>query len=159
VVDRERRPVTPLLSLHLASPRTADAGPARHAVRDCVAAVCDAATVDDAELVAGELIANAVLHAPGPIRVDVAHTGDELRIAVTDHHVDAVPEWEPTGDADDDPPSIDHGTRGRGLAIVTAVAADWGWVIDADEGTKTVHATLTCAAATPAEPLASADRR
>jgi anti-sigma regulatory factor (Ser/Thr protein kinase) len=133
--------MTALLSLHLSSPTTADAQPARHAVRDAVAAACDDSTAADAEIVAGELIANAMLHAPGPIRIDVDRRGNQVRIEVTDQRVDAAPLPGRTPDVD--------ATRGRGLAIVAAVAADWGWTVDADHGSKTVHAALDCGSRPP----------
>ncbi|GJF31139.1 ATPase [Kitasatospora sp. NE20-6] len=41
-------------------------------------------TVEDAALVAAELLGNAVRHAGGPRRLDLDHRGDRLTIAVTD---------------------------------------------------------------------------
>jgi anti-sigma regulatory factor (Ser/Thr protein kinase) len=87
-------------------------------------------------VVAGELIANAVLHAPGPIRIDVDRLGRDVRIAVTDTGRDAAPRPGVAPEA--------TATRGRGLLIIAALSTGWGWTADDAAGTKTVHATVAC---------------
>lgn len=71
---------------------------------------------DDIAMVTSELATNAVLHGERPIRITVETSADRLRIEVTDAgpgmpvELDASPELE----------------TGRGLAIVAALAQDWG---------------------------------
>ncbi|MEU5689564.1 ATP-binding protein [Streptomyces venezuelae] len=72
-----------------------------------------------AELVATELIANAVQHTKGPAALRMQWAGAVLRIGV----------W----DTDPTPPSPARGTTGwdetagRGLGIVRECADGWGW--------------------------------
>ena len=72
--------------------------------------------VEDIAMVTSELAANAVLHGERPIGITVETAADWLRVEVTDAgsampvELDASPELE----------------RGRGLAIVAALAHDWG---------------------------------
>ncbi|MFC8708424.1 ATP-binding protein [Streptomyces sp. NPDC057197] len=76
--------------------------------------------VDVAELLAAELITNAVLHTKGPAALRVRWSGTVLRIGA----------W----DADPEPPGVperladltDEET-GRGLGLVLACADVWGW--------------------------------
>ena len=72
---------------------------------------------DDAELVASELAANAFAHArpPATLRLDV---GPAVRITVTSRAGTTEPILTPA-------PETPSG--GRGLALVAAVATDWGW--------------------------------
>jgi anti-sigma regulatory factor (Ser/Thr protein kinase) len=90
--------------------------------------------VDDAILVASELVANAVLHAGGPIGLDVEVDDGppaRLRIEVSDESPVA-------------PTIRDYGSgasTGRGLALVARLAARWG--VDAGEPSgKSVWAEL-----------------
>lgn len=76
---------------------------------------CDG-LVQDAELVASELVANAVLHAGGPVEVALVLTPDALRIEVRDMSR-ATPELL-------DPSRRRRG--GHGLRILTHVASSWG---------------------------------
>ncbi|MDN3026438.1 ATP-binding protein [Streptomyces sp. S.PB5] len=76
--------------------------------------------VDTAELLAAELISNAVLHTTGPATLRVRYSDGTLRLGA----------W----DADPEPPdppgkSLDLPDRegGRGLALVNACADLWGW--------------------------------
>ncbi|MGW2643173.1 ATP-binding protein [Streptomyces sp. NPDC001348] len=76
--------------------------------------------VDVAELLATELITNAVRHAKGPAALRVCWSAGVLRIGAWD----ADPEppeppqtWERLAEAED----------GRGLALVRACADLWGW--------------------------------
>jgi anti-sigma regulatory factor (Ser/Thr protein kinase) len=89
---------------------------------------------DDAEMVASELIANAVTHAPAPV-VTLALTWLEassaLGIVVTDPSPLPPVKRDPAKDRE----------HGRGLHIVEALSARWGWQ-PRDPG-KAVYAILT----------------
>jgi len=80
----------------------------------------------DAELATSELVTNAVLHAGGPLVLDVEVDGDGVVIAVQDP-VEALPEPRAAGPAD---------ANGRGLGIISAVASTWG--VDRIPGGKRV---------------------
>ncbi|GCB46196.1 ATP-binding protein [Streptomyces sp. NL15-2K] len=76
--------------------------------------------VDVAELLAAELVSNAVRHTKGPAALRVRWSAGVLRIGA----------W----DADPEPPEapgpLDEGgelEEGRGLALVRACADLWGW--------------------------------
>ncbi|MDQ1046094.1 ATP-binding protein [Streptomyces sp. V4I2] len=75
---------------------------------------------DTAELLATELVANAVLHTKGPATLRVRWSAGVLRIGA----------W----DADPEPPeppgelaSLTEAEGGRGLALIRACADVWGW--------------------------------
>jgi anti-sigma regulatory factor (Ser/Thr protein kinase) len=111
---------------------TAEAAPAlRHELRAVLAdwGVHD----DDAEpalLVAGELLANAIDHARGPMQVTASFDGTVVRIEVRDGST-APPRVRPL-----DP----WAPRGRGLQLVDALAERWSWTAN---GTgKTVWADV-----------------
>ncbi|GAA2421187.1 ATP-binding protein [Streptomyces glaucus] len=76
--------------------------------------------VDVAELLAAELVSNAVCHAKGPAALRVCWSAGVLRIGA----------W----DADPQPPGPPHSFEqaldlegGRGLALVRACSDLWGW--------------------------------
>ncbi|MFC5215267.1 ATP-binding protein [Streptomyces coerulescens] len=76
--------------------------------------------VDTAELLATELVANAVRHTKGPAALRVRWAAGVLRIGA----------W----DADPEPPQppkelrlLEEAEEGRGLALVRACADLWGW--------------------------------
>lgn len=75
---------------------------------------------DDAELLLGELVANAVGHASAPpgrlVLAAFGYADGALRIEVHDACADA-PVLRSPGDADE---------AGRGLRVVDALAAEWG---------------------------------
>ncbi|QDY81143.1 ATP-binding protein [Streptomyces qinzhouensis] len=76
-----------------------------------------AALLDDAELVVSELVTNAVRHGGGTaVTLRVRHTGDAVRIEVTDGNPAAA---KPRAAGPDD-------ESGRGLGIVAAVSQQWG---------------------------------
>jgi anti-sigma regulatory factor (Ser/Thr protein kinase) len=97
--------------------------------------------VDDAALVATELVANAVLHAGGPIGLALSWTVDEpkrVRVQVSD-------------DSPSPPVARSYGSgasTGRGLALVASIATRWG--VDRSDGGKVVWAELA-AGAEPAD--------
>ncbi|MBV2354113.1 PAS domain S-box protein [Streptomyces sp. J2-1] len=81
---------------------------------------------DDARLLLSEILTNAVLHAGGPIRLDMCRTDTELTIEVSD----TSPQLPRPRRAAEDEES------GRGLLLVRAVADDWG-IRPTDEGKTT----------------------
>ena len=87
--------------------------------------------VDDVALLASELATNAVLHGARPIAVAVEAGGHRLRVEVSDA-APALPVELDLG------PEIENG---RGLAIVEAVADEWGAERVAGDG-KVVWAEL-----------------
>jgi two-component sensor histidine kinase len=87
-------------------------------------------TVDDALLVVEELVANVLDHARTRFQLIVRLTGSVLHLAVHDGDPGS-PQVRPF-----DP----HAGRGRGLQLVSTLAARWG--CDADPAGKTVWAEL-----------------
>jgi serine phosphatase RsbU (regulator of sigma subunit)/anti-sigma regulatory factor (Ser/Thr protein kinase) len=77
---------------------------------------------DDAVLLASELCENAVLHAGTGFTVELAATGVELTIAVTDQGSTPMELRRAVPPA----PGSRRETNGRGLLLVDAVAAEWG---------------------------------
>jgi anti-sigma regulatory factor (Ser/Thr protein kinase) len=103
------------------------ASQARDLVRTALAGL---ASVDDAVLIASELVVNAVDHGSPPVVLEVTRTATQAVIAVENAGT-AVPQPQP---ADPD------ASRGRGLGIVAGLAADWGW--SASEDTVRVWAAI-----------------
>jgi anti-sigma regulatory factor (Ser/Thr protein kinase) len=88
---------------------------------------CSAA--EDAKLVISELVTNAVLHSRSRHGMFTVHSERYPRyiwLEVTD----AGGDWQPEDDTD----------GGRGLAIVTALATEWG--VDGDARSRTVWARI-----------------
>jgi anti-sigma regulatory factor (Ser/Thr protein kinase) len=77
-----------------------------------------------------ELVSNAIDHARTPCRVTVRLAGSVLRVLVTDHS-DAPPRLQPR-----DPRT----SSGKGLQLIDALAAQWGWT--ANRRGKTVWASI-----------------
>ncbi|MDC0770501.1 ATP-binding protein [Streptomyces sp. HD] len=84
---------------------------------------------DTAELVATELMANAVLHTKGPATLRVRWQAGVLRIGAWD--ADPQPP-EPPGEL----ASLTDSEDGRGLALVRACADLWGWQPLARNGSR-----------------------
>ncbi|MER5752265.1 ATP-binding protein [Streptomyces sp. NPDC002088] len=76
---------------------------------------------DTAELIASELISNAVLHTKGPAALRVRWSGGVLRIGAWD--ADPEPP-EPPGRLED---LTDDAEGGRGMVLARACADVWGW--------------------------------
>ncbi|MEV2230786.1 ATP-binding protein [Streptomyces phaeochromogenes] len=76
--------------------------------------------VDVAELLATELVANAVCHTKGPAALRVRWSAGVLRIGAWD--ADPEPP-EPPGKLD----QLGEAEEGRGLALVRACSDLWGW--------------------------------
>jgi anti-sigma regulatory factor (Ser/Thr protein kinase) len=100
-----------------------------------VGAGIDAAVIARAVLVVSEIAGNAVRHARTDFTASVSVEVDLLRLSVFDR--------------DTRPPALmvldSESTSGRGLHIVAAIAADWGWQTAAsDDGIsgKTVWAEM-----------------
>ncbi len=87
---------------------------------------------DDAILIASELVANAVDHGAGPIFLLLEATVDRVRIGVENAPTDRLPAPREAGTND---------SRGRGLAMVAALADEWGW--EAHDDRLLVWAELT----------------
>jgi anti-sigma regulatory factor (Ser/Thr protein kinase) len=76
---------------------------------------------DAAELVVSELVTNAILHGAPPIDLDVdTDDGHHVRIAVSDGYETPL--------ALAKTPTPEQQVGGRGLAIIDAVANQWGWI-------------------------------
>ena len=86
--------------------------------------------VDDALLVVEELVANVLDHARTRFELIVRLSGSVLRLAVHDSSPGTLQIR----------PFDPHASRGRGLQLVTTLAARWG--CDTDAGGKTVWVEL-----------------
>ncbi|TYB98950.1 ATP-binding protein [Micromonospora sp. WP24] len=106
----------------------------RRLVTDCCRSWGLDAIADQASVVVSELVSNAVQHAGSDLDLTVAHVDGVLRLSVRDRT--AHPPL--TADAT----TVDGvlGERGRGLPIIRALAASWGFLTFADG--KTVWATV-----------------
>lgn len=114
---------------------------ARHLVRDDLSDHgVDQPLIEDALLVVTELMGNAVRHARplptgesrGRVRLHWGITErGRVRVDVTDGGGDQLPRVEPQSLVE---------SRGRGLAIVSAVADDWG--VATDDKQVTVYAVV-----------------
>jgi len=91
---------------------------------------------EDAEIVTSELVTNAVQHVHGDgtetIGVTLARARNPPTVTVI------VSDSSPDGPARRDPPTASE--LGRGLQIVKALSAHWGW--RQEDGRKTVFAVL-----------------
>lgn len=119
---------------------------ARHFVEDRVRALGRLDLIDDAGLIAGELLANARQHGMPPVCVGVLQTEDGIRLEVRDASTRM-----PVRPA----PSTSNMT-GRGLALVEALAKQWG-VERVATGGKVVWADVTATDASAAADALSPD--
>ena len=107
----------------LLAPESAAAATARRFVRDRLRswqAAAPAQVVDDAVLLASELVANAVQHAGTGIEVGCRLAAGVLEVTVTDQHpARSLPD--PRGVKENPYPE-----RGRGLTLPAALASSWG---------------------------------
>jgi anti-sigma regulatory factor (Ser/Thr protein kinase) len=109
---------------------------ARRFVREKLSEWGIESSLDDAMLVVSELASNALRHAESSYRVRLAAAGPALRIEVSDDGVGMV-EPRPLTDSDE---------HGRGLHLVSALAASWGTEASGTGG-KLVWAELPIGAA------------
>ncbi|MEW2382600.1 ATP-binding protein [Micromonospora sp. NPDC047707] len=119
------------LTAHLDLPVGVDAlAPARHLVKTALTAwgFEDGQSMDDAVLIADELVANAVRHGGGCLRLQI-QAGSRVTIAAVDGSAVVPRRRDPDGDG------------GRGLAIIEALCDEWG-VTDLDDGHKCVWVRL-----------------
>ncbi|MEV7358145.1 ATP-binding protein [Kitasatospora sp. NPDC091276] len=101
-------------------PNPATIRPARRLIRHLAASWRVPLTDDalwDAELCAGELLANAIEYGQECCRITVLWTGARLRVEIADRS----PQPPVRSKADD------MATNGRGLLLVEALAHSWGW--------------------------------
>ena len=119
----------------------------RRRVRECLQTL-PAAVVDDTELVASELVTNALLHGTAPVSVDVTLRGSTVQVSVSD----AGPRCLGT--------DTHRPHHGRGLAIVAALAQRTGGWQDPDgchvwaqlaspSGSRPAHGAAAGTAAAP----------
>lgn len=96
--------------------------------------------VDVAELLATELISNAVCHTQGPAALRVRWSAGVLRVGA----------WDADPEPPEPPASLDQladAEEGRGLALVRACADLWGWQPLAREGSRGKYVWCELAAA------------
>ena len=136
----------PLLSLRLvAEPVGVPA--ARRFVADGLSAWGRHDLLDDASLCVSELAGNAALHSAGTfMHLTLHRVGDRIRISVEDDGdvpVQAVVPRPSFPGPGSDPVLVleDEATTGRGLAIVSVLASDWG--VEPTAGGKRVWCDLT----------------
>jgi anti-sigma regulatory factor (Ser/Thr protein kinase) len=103
----------------------------------------------DAALVTTELVTNAVLHAEADVVLALRPIANGVRIEVTDQCPAVLPHVAPhtTGALF----ALTLGLSGRGLRVVSELAARWG--VDSTQRTKTVWAELINGQAGPSDPL------
>jgi anti-sigma regulatory factor (Ser/Thr protein kinase) len=87
-------------------------------------------TIEDAALLATELVTNAVIHARTPMLLDIGLEEDVIRIAVSDSDA-----GRPTMR-----PQNKEASTGRGLYVVDQIATDWEVIYG--DGSKTVTCSL-----------------
>ncbi|MEV4500870.1 ATP-binding protein [Streptomyces klenkii] len=122
IVERPRLPVRHQIAIEVA-PREQDVGSARHKLRETLISwgIEDGEELRSAELVASELLTNAIRYAP---REEMALTAVEgsgsLLIEVEDG---GNPESEPAVQQ----AVPEDAVSGRGMTIVDAVAERWSW--------------------------------
>ncbi|WP_155057887.1 ATP-binding protein [Streptomyces blattellae] len=94
-------------------------GICRRALRDILTSHHLPALVDPAQLLASELLGNAIQHTDGPAALKLSQSGYSVRLGAWD--TDPTPPTPPMHR-----PVVSDDT-GRGLHLVHAYADDWGW--------------------------------
>jgi serine/threonine-protein kinase RsbW len=114
----ERFSATPAAATRTFARRAAEVPAARRFVREVLA---DHPACCDAELLACELVTNAVRHAADAARVTVAVMcrGAVVRVDVIDDGCTGLPHWREAYGHDED---------GRGFQLVNALAERWGFL-------------------------------
>jgi anti-sigma regulatory factor (Ser/Thr protein kinase) len=121
-------------------PSSGSARAARLAVTDLLQELGRADLIDDATLIATELVANAVMHARTEMSLTVVSAGEGVRVTVTDKS-DIQPRWTPASTT---------ATAGRGLLLVERLSSRWACEPVAAGG-KSVWAEIDAASACPDE--------
>ena len=103
----------------------------------------------DAALLTTELVTNAVLHAQSDLVLALRPIANGVRIEVTDLYPAALPHMAPQRGGAFSLPAL--GQSGRGLQVVSKLAARWG--VDSTQNTKTIWAELMQGKSGPTEPL------
>jgi anti-sigma regulatory factor (Ser/Thr protein kinase) len=96
--------------------------------------------VDTAELLAAELVSNAVRHTKGPAALRVCWSAGALRIGA----------WDANPEPPEPPQPLDPASEleeGRGLALIRACADLWGWQSAARDGNPGKYVWCELAAA------------
>jgi anti-sigma regulatory factor (Ser/Thr protein kinase) len=99
------------------SPKPASAGEARRFVRETLRDWGRESVADVVSLLTSELVTNAILHARSPIVLALERRRSALRVEVRDAARRDAPVRRQTGP---------DATYGRGLALVDAMATEWG---------------------------------
>lgn len=92
-------------------------GEIRRALRELMRHRCRADTAEVAELLITELVTNALVHTDHGAEVSATLARARLRVEVRDYAARRPRPYVP---------SADHGTHGRGLVLVQALADAWG---------------------------------
>ncbi len=90
-----------------------------------------------AQLLTSELVTNAVVHACTRLHIGVARGDDALLIAVADGDPQLPRQV---------PESCDYEESGRGMALIAALADDFGWRLRTDTTGKIMWVLLSLAA-------------
>lgn len=115
------------MSITLA-PASTSCREARGAVRAFCLANSHGSLADDAELLTSEIVANAVEHSRGSIRLTATATRAWITVSVADDSSQPIPTSRRAPD--------ELAERGRGLLVVESLAGDWGTT--PDDGGKSV---------------------
>lgn len=99
------------------------AATARRFLADTLSAWSRQDLIDDATLLATELVTNAVVHAESEVRLRITAVNDHIRVEVADTGRGALTLKAPSQEA----------TGGRGLLLVEALSRSWGTSADTDE--------------------------
>jgi anti-sigma regulatory factor (Ser/Thr protein kinase) len=91
--------------------------------------------IDTAELLASEIVTNGILHGRTTIEFGVSRMRDEILVTVADGN-DSLPGRLPM------PAAEDLTQTGRGMALIVALADDFGWRSYPDRPGKVVWFTL-----------------
>ena len=133
--DRDGAAAAPPLAADAQMPHRLDSIPA---ARSFLAKLLDGwgvadQVIDDASLLATELMSNAVEHGSGAVTLEIAVHDGLLRVGVHDRAV----ELPVMGDV------TETGLDGRGIWLVQSIAHDWGSDSSGEEPGKTVWFELT----------------
>ena len=115
------------LARHALPPEADSQASARRLLADCTAGMVAAGALDarglgDLQLMASELIANAIVHGHPTAPIDLVVHADAGRVRVAVH--DRGPGFDPAAVDTSMPHALQPG--GRGLPLVDALASGWG---------------------------------